>query len=111
MQKIFRKSAAIDFQKLNPEWDKIKLFYKIRNKFIHHSGTISQEDNDYKVIKALEYKELIDDPGLITIEMVGLDYEIKLRKELNTVLLETITSFFKKLLNDNMTIQYVADYI
>lgn len=45
-----RKAGKIDFLEMNPEWEYLNIMRKIRNRFVHSQGEISQNHGDWKTI-------------------------------------------------------------
>lgn len=51
IKKYLKGSGNIDFSLLDPEWGYIKKMKILRNRFVHHYGTIDKEDRDrYRTI-------------------------------------------------------------
>ena len=49
-KKYLKNSAGVDFNKVNKEWEFLKLCYTIRNKFVHTLGSFETGDG-FEVIK------------------------------------------------------------
>lgn len=91
-----QRSGKIDFGLLKEEWDFINTMYKVRNKFVHHSGTIDKTDKDYNEMQKLQklgYLTIVEEQ-----ERWSKEFIIVLNKELNSKLLDNTLAFFRKLI-------------
>jgi hypothetical protein len=101
-----KKSANVDFAKLNTEWTFLSQCYTIRNKFVHKLGEIETSGNEFKGIKnfidktkLLEYKypvRKIEDAKQVT---------LLISKPLVPELLKITSILFNKLLKDCLEIK------
>ena len=104
IKKYLKGSGNIDFSLLDPEWGHIKKMKILRNRFVHHYGTIDKEDRDrYRTIleivnseKSITFMEnslrdkKIDDFDSLTLVIAD--------KEFNVILLKQAESLFQKIL-------------
>lgn len=93
-KKYLQKSCSVDFGVVNNEWNFIKSMYRVRNKFVHNSGLLSEGDIDDE-IKSLSAK------GYFIIQEVRNTghYTLYFKNKMNHKLLELTKTFFEKLTN------------
>jgi hypothetical protein len=103
-KKYLSKAAKIDFSKLNPEWDAINTIRKIRNKIVHHNGTIKVTDADWNELemfcKHTQLINLIEEAGSNNSQEKSNFNIIIPNRELNYKLIADTESFFIKLMNE-----------
>jgi|GEM_PF-4576405 len=117
------KKAKISFTKIETDWQFISIAYKVRNVFTHHSGIqrkIEKKQEEKKKLKGENrYYIAVDDFVTRNENLIKKHYFIEYREksktitdnraylmllenELNQKLIDTIKSFLKNLLTDNL---------
>ncbi len=100
-KKYLVKSCNVDFNYLNGEWEFIKTAYKVRNKVIHHSGTVTKKETEDDLVKLIEQRFIIIIKG-----KDGEESTLRLTKRLNSKLIDVAISFFTKLLSEELGISW-----
>ena len=93
-----QKSCGVNFTVVNDEWNFIKSMYRVRNKFVHHSGLLNKKDTEGEI-------ETLSKQGYFTIEEIRDTGHFTLRFEsnMNAKLLSLTKIFFEKLTKSLMS--------
>ncbi|WP_316805322.1 hypothetical protein [Pedobacter nototheniae] len=97
-----KKVCKINFNNLQPEWNYLNSVRKIRNRLVHHQGTITFDDPDRKTI--LSFIKSSEDISIKEEKLEKKDFDKKditimiTGKEFNEKFLDNAEIFFKNLL-------------
>ncbi|SDF95834.1 hypothetical protein SAMN05421827_102247 [Pedobacter terrae] len=98
------KICKIDFNRLQPEWSYLNSLRKIRNRLVHHQGTITHDDPDRKKLLSFISENAdvsIKEDLLLNKDFDGEELTIMITgRALNECFLEYAEIFFKKLLEE-----------